>query len=109
MRYCPEPSVTAERVFSMRTGLDTSTVTPGRTAPDVSLTTPVIDASTPCAEAIVGIRAAIASRTNSRTTPRIRPPDKSPSNFLCVVSVVDGCLPFQQWDRPKPLYQGRNV
>ena len=44
MRYCPEPSVTAERTFSIRTGLDASTVTPGSTPPDVSLTTPVIDA-----------------------------------------------------------------
>src|ERR1700704_5954136 len=44
MRYCPEPSVTAERTFSISTGLDASTVTPGSTAPDVSLTTPVMDA-----------------------------------------------------------------
>src|SRR5215467_4924101 len=51
MRYWPEPSDTAERVFSMRAGLATSTVTPGRTAPDVSFTTPVIDA---CANASVG-------------------------------------------------------
>ena len=33
----PEPSVTADRVFSMSAGLDTSTVTPGSTAPEVSL------------------------------------------------------------------------
>jgi hypothetical protein len=38
--------VTTDRVFSIRVGLDASTVTPGNTAPDVSLTTPVID---PCA------------------------------------------------------------
>ena len=31
----------AERVLSMKTGLVASTVTPGRTAPDVSLTIPV--------------------------------------------------------------------
>src|ERR1051326_8504225 len=59
----------------MSTGLDTSTVTPGRTAPDVSFTTPVIDASTPCADANAGASAAIANTTNNRTTPRIvRPP-----------------------------------
>jgi hypothetical protein len=29
-----------DRVLSMRTSLDASTVTPGNTAPDVSLTTP---------------------------------------------------------------------
>jgi hypothetical protein len=44
MRYCPVPSVTAERVFSMRTGLAASTVTPGSTAPEASLITPLIDA-----------------------------------------------------------------
>ena len=44
MRYWPVPSVTAERVFSMRTGLAASTVTPGSTAPEASLITPLIDA-----------------------------------------------------------------
>ena len=34
MRYCPVPSVTTERTFSMSAGLAASTVTPGRTAPD---------------------------------------------------------------------------
>jgi hypothetical protein len=41
MRYCPEPSVTAERVFSISAGLDASTVTPGSIPPDVSRTVPV--------------------------------------------------------------------
>src|SRR4051794_31008173 len=41
MRYPPLASVTTERVFSMRTGLAASTVTPGSTAPVASLTTPV--------------------------------------------------------------------
>ena len=40
--YWPAPSVTLERVFSMSAGLLTSTVTPGSTAPDVSLTVPAI-------------------------------------------------------------------
>jgi hypothetical protein len=44
MRYAPFESVLTERTRSMRTGLDTSTVTPGRTAPEVSFTTPAIDA-----------------------------------------------------------------
>ena len=42
--YWPVLSVTTERTFSIREGLDASTVTPGRTAPDVSLTSPAIDA-----------------------------------------------------------------
>src|SRR5438034_3160036 len=40
MRYWPVPSLTTLRVFSMSTELDASTVTPGRTAADVSRTTP---------------------------------------------------------------------
>src|SRR5580765_5513650 len=44
MRYKPAPSVTALFVFSMRTGLAASTVTPGSTAPEASFTTPAIEA-----------------------------------------------------------------
>src|SRR5688572_16489075 len=42
MRYCPVPSLTTVRVFSMSAGLDASTVTPGSTAADGSRTTPAI-------------------------------------------------------------------
>src|SRR5688572_28495464 len=49
MRYCPLPSVIAVRTFSMSAGLEASTVTPGRTAPDRSLATPVIDCARPTA------------------------------------------------------------
>src|SRR5438876_5886460 len=61
MRYWPVPSVTAVRVFSIRTGLAVSTVTPGRTAPDASFTTPVIDA---CAYADAG---SMASKTGTNS------------------------------------------
>ena len=40
--YWPSPSVTAVRTFSMSAGLAASTVTPGMTAPLVSLTTPAM-------------------------------------------------------------------
>src|SRR5579864_4287692 len=40
--YWPSPSVTTVRTFSIRAGLAASTLTPGSTAPDVSLTTPAI-------------------------------------------------------------------
>ena len=40
MRYCPVLSLTADRTFSIKAGLDASTVAPGSTAPDVSRTTP---------------------------------------------------------------------
>jgi len=49
MSYRPSASVTTVRTFSMSTGLAASTVTPGRTAPDVSLTTPAMAAAC-CAE-----------------------------------------------------------
>src|SRR5580765_3744484 len=42
IRYWPVPSVTTVRDFSMSTALDASTLTPGMTAPDASLTTPAI-------------------------------------------------------------------
>src|SRR5665213_426549 len=47
---CPAPSVTTVRVFSIKAGLEASTVTPGMTAPDVSRTIPAIDADA-CAKA----------------------------------------------------------
>src|SRR5262245_60418438 len=40
IRYWPVPSVTTVRDFSMSAGLDASTLTPGRIAPDESLTIP---------------------------------------------------------------------
>src|SRR6188768_3021654 len=43
MRYSPLVSLTAVLTFSISTSLDASTVTPGSTAPDVSLITPLID------------------------------------------------------------------
>jgi hypothetical protein len=49
--YWPAPSVTAERTFSMSTGLAASTVTPGNTAPDASFTVPAIEA---CANSEAG-------------------------------------------------------
>ena len=48
--------------LSMSAGLDVSTVTPGSTAPEVSLTTPVMDA---WAYAAVGTTASHASTTNA--------------------------------------------
>src|SRR5947208_15235935 len=53
IRYCPLPSVMAVRVFSMSAGLAASTVTPGSTAPDGSLTVPVREA---CANTVAGRR-----------------------------------------------------
>src|SRR5438093_13596388 len=64
MEYRPAPSVTADRTFSISAGLETSTVTPGSTAPDVSLTVPAM--LLVCADAAAG------SSVRSATPPRIR-------------------------------------
>src|SRR5712691_1655775 len=63
-RYCPVASVVTDRTFSIRTGLATSTVTPGSTPPDVSLTRPVIAA---CAKAAAGK----SNNTDSTATDRV--------------------------------------
>ena len=64
MRYWPVPSVTTVRSFSVSAGLDASTVTPGRTAPDESLTTPAMVA---CANATRGRTSTAASTTRALT------------------------------------------
>ena len=55
MLYTPALSVTTVRTFSMSAGLDASTVTPGSTAPEASLTIPEMPAC-PCALASVVTR-----------------------------------------------------
>jgi hypothetical protein len=53
----------------MSAELDASTVTPGRTAPDVSLTTPTNDeAMFACAEATAGSRITISRMDSARNT-----------------------------------------
>src|SRR4051812_35615907 len=70
MRYSPRSSVTALRTFSIRTGLDASTVTPGKTAPEVSVTTPErLAALNPCAAALAGT----TTMQQRNHAPRIRP------------------------------------
>src|SRR5678815_1977108 len=51
MRYWPVASVKTDRTLSIRAGLAASTRTPGRTPPELSLTTPVIAA---CAKTVDG-------------------------------------------------------
>ncbi len=52
MRYCPVPSVSAVRTFSVSDGLVASTVTPGSTAPEESRTTPAMVACANAADAV---------------------------------------------------------
>src|SRR5688572_17754974 len=71
IRNSPLPSLTAVRTFSISAGLAASTVTPGRTAPDVSLIKPVMDA---CARAAVGTRTMPTNTSNAAPHVRICPP-----------------------------------
>jgi len=68
IRYWPVASVVTDRTFSMRAGLAASTVTPGRTKPAVSLTTPVIAA---CARAADGVSSATTRTTRGSTDRRV--------------------------------------
>src|SRR5262245_28532715 len=54
--YSPLPLVMADRTFSMRAGLDASTVTPGRTAPLGSVTVPPIAPVVACADRAAGTK-----------------------------------------------------
>src|ERR1043166_1256219 len=74
--YAPAPSVVTERTFSIKAGLETSTDTPGSTAPVASLTVPAIvpsvwaepDAATPSARRtstpLVNCRMVLSGFTN---------------------------------------------
>src|SRR6185295_11636817 len=67
MRYWPAPSVTALRTFSIRAGLAASTVTPGRTAPDASFTTPAMAPLELCADAVVAASRRLQTTTRAQT------------------------------------------
>src|SRR5204863_9513429 len=71
IRYCPVLSVTTVRAFSISAGLDASTVTPGSTPPDGSLTVPAIVA---WARTMLGQAAAIARNVTTLKQLRIAYP-----------------------------------
>src|SRR5262245_25108473 len=77
MRYCPLPSVITDRTFSVSTGLDASTDTPGRTAPDASFTTPAIVACACCAYSTAGTKRTEVIITRALITRRM------PTSLLC--------------------------
>src|SRR5262249_32474938 len=80
MRYSPRSSVTAVRDFSIRTGLVASTVTPGSTAPEESVTTPeTLAALVPCADAQTSGRRREAAAMNPTHAMRyMEPPPRCP-------------------------------
>jgi hypothetical protein len=65
MRNWPVLSVTALRTFSISASLAASTVTPGRTAPEASRTTPLMVA---CALASAGASSRAKPKPTQRTT-----------------------------------------
>src|SRR5215831_5864211 len=84
IRYWPVPSVTTVRDFSMSTGLAASTLTPGSTAPDASLTRP----------AIAGWENAGTERSNNaRTTDPVARARITASDLLCHVGKRKFCAP----------------
>ena len=77
MVYRPVPSDTATRLPSISAGLAASTVTPGRTPPVLSLTSPVIEL---WASAAAGSR---ARQENAANAPRV--------NLTAVIFPPRGC------------------
>src|SRR5713226_52771 len=71
IRYCPCSLVTAVRTLSMSAGLAASTVTPGSTAPEASVTTPeTLAALVPCADAGAETSSRHATVQRARHAPR---------------------------------------
>jgi hypothetical protein len=75
----PEPSVVAERTFSMSAGLAASTVTPGSTAPDASFTSPAMPLV--CANAAPGTSHNSAAAASIRNA-NLRMPEASSEMYV---------------------------
>src|SRR5688572_27901567 len=92
MRYCPVPSVTAVRAFSMRAALAASTVTPGRTALDGSRTTPemVAWANTTLGRSRRPTSAAETFPTRSMVNPPYGPWALTPFGLFRSTQLLDG-------------------
>src|SRR4029453_6268078 len=82
--YWPVPSVTAVRVFSIRAGLEASTVTPGSTAPVASRTTPAMFAC--WARAMVGLQTAPTTMNPSNRLNICITSPSNPEHEHCLVS-----------------------
>src|SRR6185503_19620037 len=93
MRYWPLPSVTTERAFSISAGLLASTVTPGSTAPDGSLTTPVIDA---CANTAEGTSSVTSHARTRRAADRSMKASHRLASWRCLLFVPAGCCERQR-------------
>src|SRR5688500_10112756 len=91
--YCPLPSVTTLRTFSINAGLAASTVTPGSTAPDESRTTPSMDA---CANEIAGTAAIRTTATSNALRMPI---------FTLLLSAPGRPLNRRVWVQPRQLPQ----
>src|SRR5262245_58210611 len=107
MLYFPASSVMVERTPPISAGLETSTVTPGRTAPDASLTTPVIEL---CANAEEVPAPMITTRITKRRTTNLW----REFLFIMVLRGVGRSLCLDNWNRQEMamlllhlLYLGR--
>src|SRR4051812_14433958 len=91
--YSPRSSVMTERTFSIRAGLEASTVTPGSTAPLVSFAEPAIAVS--CAAAIPGNATETTSSTTLRNNLRIETPpsnDQGPVPTMSRPNYIERCV-----------------
>src|ERR1700691_2099595 len=97
IRYWPLASVTAVRTVSISTGLAASTVTPGNTAPDASLTVPEIDNDS-------GVWAYNPVGTSTTHVNQRHPPANlrqlAPFTINCLLNSYDN-LPGHEMQRPK--------
>ena len=96
MRYWPVSSVTARRVFSSKAALDASTVTPGSTASDESLTRP---ASVACADADAGTATNHIATTTILLRARIK--DLVP-DLTHIYAQYQSIEPWLQTESPPP-------
>src|SRR6187402_3574310 len=93
----------------MRTGLAASTVTPGSTAPDASLTTPVIDA---CASAVAGSIMSERTTAGNHRRKRIAVLDRFPDiegAFLGIERKITGEQHVVETEERQPELHSRTV
>src|SRR5260221_1271499 len=106
MLYRPALSVIVERVFSIRAGLDASTVAPGNTAPEESCTRPEMLA---CAAACAGTRSIAAQiNTSAVSNRRIRGLLGESGKFACRAGFSHGTHAVGRIDVLGEMSEGRN-
>src|SRR4029078_3652766 len=89
-----------DRDFSIRAGLEASTVTPGNTSPELSRKTPAMEPDCPCARRLA-MPGAINTRRTEATNPtrnkRLRCMHRPPGPGI-VAQIIAACQPFSSFD-----------